>query len=63
MKENLVFLEILSYLAIFFFGILAFVHAGDFIAYLLKKFPPNAERPKRARSNAVRKPRRRAGLA
>ena len=63
MKENIIFLEILSYFAIFFLGILAFVHAGDFIAYLLKKFPPDAGHPKRAHPSAPRKPRRSAGIA
>jgi hypothetical protein len=63
MKENLIVLEVVAYFAAFIVSVLAFVHAGDFIGYLLKKFPPESGRPKRAHANAPRKPRRPAGVA
>lgn len=58
MKETLITLDVASYLGAFVLCLYAFTRAGDFIAYLLKKFPPDAGHPKNAHASGSRKPRR-----
>ena len=41
----------------------AFTRVGDFIAYLLKKFPPDTAHPERAHASAPRKRRRPTGVS
>ena len=63
MKETLIVLDVASYLGAFVLCLYAFARAGDFIDYLLKKFPPDTDHPKPARANAARKSRRPSGVA
>ena len=63
MNENIIVLNLIAYASMLILVTLAFVHAGDFIAYLLKKFPPEAGHPKRAHADSSRKPRRSTGVA
>jgi hypothetical protein len=63
MKENLIVLDVASYLGAFVLCLYAFTRVGDFIAYLLKKFPPDAAHPERAHASAPRKRRRPTGVS